>query len=67
MKLVHEVIFLENVTPGGIKDYVFRARKFLEDSKNSVNPYDHYKPEVPKGTWLHPGTDEMNKMEEIGL
>jgi UDP-sugar pyrophosphorylase len=38
---------LNKVTPGGLKDYVFRARKFLEDSKNNVNPFEHYKPEIP--------------------
>jgi hypothetical protein len=52
------------VTPGGLKDYVFRARKFLEDSKNNVNPFANYKPEIPTGVDLHPGTELMNNYEE---
>jgi hypothetical protein len=42
-----QVIHLDKVTPGGVKDYVFRARKFLEDSKLGLNPFDNYKPEIP--------------------
>lgn len=61
------MIHLDKVTPGGLKDYVFRARKFLEDSKNSVNPFENYKPEIPQGVFLQPGTQEMNEMEELGL
>ena len=58
---------MDKVTPGGFKDYVMRARKFLEDSKNNVNPFENYKPEVPEGVSLQPGSSEMNEMEELGL
>ena len=43
-----------------------RGRKFLEDSKNNVNPFDFYKPEIPEGVFLKPGTEEMKKYEELG-
>lgn len=55
------------MTPGGLKDYVFRARRFLLDSKNNVNPFDNYVPHVPQGVELHPGDSLMDEMEELGL
>ena len=44
-----------------------RARKFLLDSKNNVNPFDNYKPEIPNGFELRPGDALMDEMEELGL
>jgi len=54
---------LEKVTPGGLKDYIFRARRFLVDSKNNVNPFENYKPEVPQGVELHVGDPLLDEME----
>jgi hypothetical protein len=51
---------LDKVTPGGLKDYIWRARDFLLASKNNVNPFSSYKPEVPDGIYLKPGTEEFN-------
>jgi hypothetical protein len=51
-RLAAQVIHLNKVTPGGLKDYVMRARSFLEDSKNNVNPFENYKPEIPSGVNL---------------
>jgi len=48
---------LDKVTPGGLKDYIMRARRFLLESKNNVNPFDTYKPEIPEGISLQPGTE----------
>jgi len=39
----------------------------LEDSKNGVNPFENFKPEIPTGVYLQPGTPEMNEMEDLGL
>jgi UDP-sugar pyrophosphorylase len=58
---------LEKVTPGGLKDYIMRARRFLVDSKNNVNPFDNYKPEVPSGVELHVGDKLLDEMEALGL
>ena len=44
LKLAEQVLHLDKVTPGGLKDYIMRARKFLIDSKNNVNPFENYKP-----------------------
>ena len=62
-----EIVQLDKVTPTGIKAYCDRARKLLEDSKNSVNPFDSFKPEVPTGVYLRPGEEEFDQMEEAGL
>lgn len=55
------------MTPGGLTDYVMRARRFLEDSKNNVNPFDNYKPEIPHGFDLIPGEPLFEEMEDLGL
>jgi len=60
-------LHLDKVTPGGLTDYVLRARKFLLDSKNNVNPFDNYKPEIPHGFTLNPGEELFEEMEELGL
>jgi len=62
-----QVLHLDKVTPGGLKDYVFRARRFLVESKNNVNPFDNYRPEVPTGFELHLGDPLLEEMEELGL
>ena len=50
-----------------MEDYVMRARKLLADSAANVNPFDDYKPTVPEGVYLKPGTPEFDAMEEKGL
>lgn len=65
--MAKQVIHLDKVTPGGLKDYTMRARRFLENSKNGVNPFDQYKPEIPHGFDLKPGEPLYDEMEELGL
>lgn len=55
------------MTPGGLLDYVNRAKRFLNDSKNNVNPFDNYKPEIPHGIDLNPGEALFDEMEELGM
>ncbi len=62
-----QLIHLDKVTPGGLKDYIMRARRFLIDSKNNVNSFDNYKPEVPTGVELHLGDKQLDEMESLGL
>jgi len=35
-----------------MKSYLERARNLLEASKNNVNPFDSYKPDVPNGEFM---------------
>ena len=53
--LAQQVIKLNEVTPTGLKAYLKRGRALLEASKNGVNPFDQYRPEVPVGKYLKPG------------
>jgi hypothetical protein len=66
-KLAAQVIHLDKVTPGGFKGYIENAIKLLEDSKNEVNPFANYNPEVPIGVSLYPGTPEFDEIEELGV
>lgn len=61
------MLHLDKVTPGGLTNYVLRARRFLLDSKNNVNPFDNYQPEIPHGFSLVPGEPLFEEMEELGL
>ena len=67
LKLAQQIIQLDKVTPTGMKKYCERARKLLEDSANNVNPYDSFKPEIPTGFYLQPGTQQFDDLEEAGL
>lgn len=58
---------LNKVTPTGIVKYCERARKLLADSANNVNPYETFKPEIPTGVFLRPGSSDFDEMEEAGM
>lgn len=66
-QLSNQILSLEKSYPGGIVEYVKRAKKLLEDSKNEVNPYLSYKPSVPTGIDITVGNDDFHKYEEVGL
>jgi len=36
-----------------MKNYCIRGRSLLKASKEGVNPFDKYKPEVPTGVFLN--------------
>lgn len=65
--ICEQVVRLNQVTPKGMVDYCQRARSLLESSRQGVNPFDAYKPEVPSGVFLKPGTPELDQYEEAGL
>ena len=58
---------LEKATPGGIKDYLQRAKILLEDSKNNVNPFKEYTPEVPLGFDIKIGSEQFYELEKLGF
>lgn len=37
------------------------------NSKNNVNPFDNFKPDIPTGEELRPGTELFDQLEEAGL
>ena len=50
-----------------MKAYLSRARDLLEASRQGQNPFENFKPEVPEGVFLHPGDEEMDQYEALGL
>ena len=58
---------LEKATPGGIKDYLQRAKILLEDSKNNVNPFKEYNPEVPLGFDIKIGSEQFYELDKLGF
>lgn len=65
--MAQQIIKLNQVTPTGMKNYLERGRRLLEDSRKGVNPFANYKPEVPTGRYLKPGEQELDHYEKLGL
>ena len=45
--------------PGGVKDYIQRAKVLLENSKNNVNPFKEYTPSIPTGFNINVGDSQF--------
>ena len=58
---------MNEVTPTGMKNYVERGKRLLLESKNGVNAFEDYKPEVPDGVFMKPGEKEFDEYESAGL
>ena len=58
---------VEKACPGGIKDYIRRAKILLENSKNDVNPFKDYKPSVPTGLNINVGDNQFFELEKLGI
>ena len=58
---------LEKATPAGIKDYLKRAKILLEDSKNNVNPFKDYTPQVPLGFDIKVGSEQFYELDKLGF
>ena len=54
------------LAPGGLKDYIFRGRGLLEESKRGFNPFEHCQVSVPEGVSLDPASPEYVRLESIG-
>ena len=57
---------LDRKMPGGVCDYVRRAQRLLEASRDGNNPFDGYVPSVPSGVSLAFGTAEFDRFERLG-
>ena len=64
---IEQFNYLDKATPGGIKDYIKRAKILLEDSKNNVNPFKDYTPEVPLGFDIKIGSDQFYELDKLGF
>ena len=64
---IEQFNYLQKATPGGIKDYIKRAKILLEESKNNINPFKDYTPEVPLGFDIKVGSDQFYELDKLGF
>ena len=67
IKLANQVIELNKVYPGGLKEYVIRSRVLLKGAVEDANPYDEYTPSIPSGESISIEDPKFDSFEEIGL
>ena len=48
-RLARQLAKLDTGYPGGLKNYIVKARQLLEDSKLGVNPLEGWQPSIPDG------------------
>ena len=65
--MCRQLLKLDGGYPGGLRSYVNKAKKLLQDSKNSVNPLDGWSPSVPQGESFELGTDKYLETEAKGM
>jgi UDP-sugar pyrophosphorylase len=65
-RLHAQLAALEKTMPGGVCDYVRRAQRLLETSREGKNPFDGYVPSVPSGVTLAFGSEEFEHFERLG-
>ena len=66
-KMAQQVIELNKNYPGGILEYIKRAKALLADAKEGANPYDAFTPSVPSGEKLSFDDPSYEKLEDEGL
>ena len=59
--------YIEKTCPGGVKDYIKRAKVLLENSKNNVNPFGDYTPSIPTGFNINVGDSQFLELDKIGM
>lgn len=67
IKFFEQVAKLDESYPGGLAAYIQNARQLLADSKAGKNPFEGYRPSVPRGDKLMYGTEEFMEFEERGV
>ena len=65
--LCQQLVKLDGGYPGGLRSYVQKAKKLLQDSKAGVNPLDGWAPSVPQGESFELGTDKYRETEAKGM
>ena len=65
--LCRQLVKLDGGYPGGLRSYVQKAKKLLQDSKDGVNPLDGWSPSVPQGESFEIGTDKQRETEARGM
>ncbi|CAM9830567.1 unnamed protein product [Chrysoparadoxa australica] len=67
--LMDQVAHLDKTCPGdgGLTGYVERAKELLKASQEGANAFEGYKPSVPIGVTLNPGSSDYSRFEELGM
>eukprot|EP00756_Hemistasia_phaeocysticola_P004643 Hpha_TRINITY_DN12931_c0_g2::TRINITY_DN12931_c0_g2_i1::g.164264::m.164264/K12447/USP; UDP-sugar pyrophosphorylase len=65
--LLDQASRLDKSYPGGLKSYVANAQRLLADSRDGVNAFAAYKPEVPEGINVTFPSPEFRRLEKIGM
>jgi len=66
-ELKKQIDHLEKIYPGGIREYIKRAKILLENSKKNVNPYSSFTPSIPEGIDITVGDDQYFELESLGF
>ena len=66
-EMMTQLVQLDKAYPGGLKEYIHKAKKLLEDSKKGLNPLDGWAPSVPAGEKFELGTEEYDATEALGM
>ncbi len=67
IEFIKQIDHLEKIYPGGIREYISRAKILLENSKNNVNPYSSFSPSVPEGIDITVGDSQYYELETLGF
>ena len=62
--IIQQLRYFDKNYPGGIKNYISRARKLLIDSANSTNPLEGWTPSPPGGLLVSP---ELNLQQFLSF
>ncbi|KAG1667267.1 hypothetical protein FOA52_012555 [Chlamydomonas sp. UWO 241] len=65
--MVAQLAALDGHYHGGLSAYISNAKKLLQESKDSVNPFEGYTPQVPPGVRLDFGSEEHIELEGEGV
>ncbi|KAF4689067.1 UDP-N-acetylglucosamine pyrophosphorylase [Perkinsus olseni] len=66
-RLLSQLVAADHTTAGGLKDYIQRGQKLLEESSEGVNPFEGCEVEIPQGEKLEAGTQKFSEMEQAGM
>ena len=67
--IIDQLKYFDTNYPGGIKNYIARARRLLIDSASGINPLEGFVPTAPEGLLVSPESnlEEFLALEQIGL
>eukprot|EP01055_Gregarina_sp_Pseudo9_P004650 Gregarina_sp_Pseudo_9__4649@NODE_483_length_2733_cov_157_210468_g455_i0_p1_GENE_NODE_483_length_2733_cov_157_210468_g455_i0NODE_483_length_2733_cov_157_210468_g455_i0_p1_ORF_typecomplete_len598_score67_73UDPGP/PF01704_18/8_1e69_NODE_483_length_2733_cov_157_210468_g455_i0541796 len=65
--IIDQLVSSDRNYPGGLINYLQRARKLLADSKAGANPFEGYTPETPSVLQPIIGSEEFYELEKTGL